>query len=505
MRQPEIGRDGPTSVGYDIFLSHRGGNLTQAEELQQRLQNESHFDGRPFQVWIDSVEIQPGRSVPASINEGLERSRHVGLLLTPEYFESESGWTDAEWCAALFADPAGRSGRVIPILVENCPYIPPLIRHLNMIDLRGPNAAAEFGRLVRALRGEKPKSRSSLGQETRPDGRLAGRTIEAERSPIVGTPDDVDEDILCNLLPLYPPKNLWFARIHPSLGKGDPLRPAYPQRRELQAVISGDRAKRALKPFSPVFLRHGDEIVTFHRLKNPANPLSAVIDARHTQKELLTNWIGEDAARMSVVTALLNLAVQRHLIRRGLTYDYDKRRYFFPPSSDGGEAKIKWRKRGRPRTVARRLVDDDGFLTGWRHTAAKLPVIHLGGYWFIQVRPTVVFSRDGTIHSIQGGSTVGPMATAWLARERNRNMAYHTYFWGFVLGDGARPARIRAGDGIFLIDSEPLKVHLSRGILSDQVDLAAELEDAEDPDEGVELEEWDSAEEEASEADESSA
>lgn len=505
MRQPEIDQVQPSPKDFDLFLSHRGVNLEQAEDLQQRLESESHPDGRSLKVWLDSVDIPPGHSVPGSIDDGLERSRHVGLVLTPAYFESESGWTDAEWCAALFVDPAGRTGRVIPILVENCPYIPPLLRHLNMIDLRGPNAAAESARLVRYLRGEKPRGRFARGQMTRPDGRLDARTIEVELSPIAGAPDEVEEAILCNLLPLYPPKKLWFARIHLSLGRGDALNPTYPSRRELQSVIREDRAKRGLKPFSPVLVRHGNEVVTFHRLRNPANPLSSVIDTRNVRSDSLTAWVGDDADRVRVVIALLNLAVQRHLIHRGLTYDHEKRRYFFPPAGDGSESKIKWRKRGRPRTVARRLVDDNGSHTGWRHTAGKLPVVRLGGYWFIQVRPTVVFTRDGTIHSIQGGPTVGPMATAWLARERNRNMAYHTYFWGFVLGDGATPARVRAGDGAFLVDPEPLEVPLARGIVGDQVDLAAELEDAEDPDEGVEPEEWHSTEDEEGGADESSA
>jgi TIR domain len=77
--------------------------------------------------------MPPGHSFVGAINDGLEKSRHVGLLLTPDYFESTSGWTDAEWYAALSADPAGRWGGVVPILLKNCPYIPALLRHLNIL------------------------------------------------------------------------------------------------------------------------------------------------------------------------------------------------------------------------------------------------------------------------------------------------------------------------------------------------------------------------------------
>lgn len=504
MQQPRTTPDETLTEAWDLLLSHRGIDFETAEALQQRLEREEYKDGPALRVWLDSVDIEPGHSIPGSINHGLERSGHVGLLLTPAYFDSESGWTDAEWCAALFADPAGRSGRVIPILVEDCPYIPPLLRHLNMIDLRGPSEAREFARLVRTLRGEKPRAQLVAGQTIRPDGRLDAGTIEAERSVVTGLADVVDENVLCNLLPMYPPTTLWFAPINPSLARGDGLRSTFPSRRELLNLIGEDRKGRGLKPFSPVFLIHGNEVVTFHQLNKEDSPLASVIDERRVRSASLAEWIAEDVPRLRLVTALLNLAVQRHLARRMLTYDFKKRRYFFPPS-DGTENKIKWRKRGRPRTVARRLVDDGGRPTGWRHTAAKLPVIHLGGYWFIQVRPTVVFTTDGTIHGIQKGSTVGPMATAWLARERNRNMAYHTYFWGYVLGQGATPIRIRAGEGSFFVDPEPLEIRLPCGIIGDQVDLAAELEQAEDPDEGLELEVWDSSQDIEDQVDETSA
>ncbi len=138
---------------WDLLISHRGDDLEPARSLADQLEAERHFDGRPMQVWLDDLDIRPGHSVVGSINEGLEKSRRIGLLLTPAYFESESGWVDAEWHAALHDDPAGRSGRVVPILVKHCPYIPALLRDLNMVDLRDGISGREFQRLVDLLRG----------------------------------------------------------------------------------------------------------------------------------------------------------------------------------------------------------------------------------------------------------------------------------------------------------------------------------------------------------------
>lgn len=53
----------------------------------------------------------------------------------------------------------------------------------------------------------------------------------------------------------------------------------------------------------------------------------------------------------------------------------------------------------------------------------------------------------------------------------------------------SRRSTSRAGDQTVMIDPQPLEITLSRGIFGDQVDLVAELEVAEDPDEDLDFEE----------------
>ena len=88
------------------------------------------------------------------MNEGLEKSRFIGIVMTPDYFRSETGWTDAEWHAALHDDPDNRRGRVIPLLAADCPYIPLLLRHLRAIDLRERRYALGLRELLTVLRNE---------------------------------------------------------------------------------------------------------------------------------------------------------------------------------------------------------------------------------------------------------------------------------------------------------------------------------------------------------------
>lgn len=475
----------------DLLISHRSTDLLAARTLADRLEAESHLDGRPITVWLDDVDIQPGRSIVGSINEGLERSRRIGLLLTPAYFESESGWVEAEWHAALHDDPAGRVGSVVPILIRHCPYIPALLRDFNMIDLRDGSNDREFQRLVDLLRGVMPRDRRSRGQFVRADGRVSGETLYAERAAILGEPDQAEERLGGNLLPIRRlPGRVWIAPISRKLTRGAGPAPSSPSRMELQDTIKKYRVEQSLKPFSPVFVRHRDRIVTFHRLSASDNPLAPIVERRGAHSASSADWIQQPDQRR-LFTNLLNMCLQRHLFRRGLVYDQHKGRYFFPPLESGEERPVKWRKRGKPRMVAKQLLDREGRPYRWRHTAARLRISSLDGSWFVHIRPTIVFTRDGSVDSILKGSIVGPLATKWLGKERNIHLAYHTYFWAHVLGNGETPIWIRAGEQRLVVDGEPIEVKVGRGIAWDSADLETQLEEAEDPDEGIEFDEVD--------------
>lgn len=102
----------------DLFLSHRSADKEFARRVAADIQAE-RMDGHNLRVWLDEAEISPGDSIPRVITEGLEKSRYIALFMTPSYFESASGWTDAEWHGTLHSDPDNRKGRLLPLLVKD--------------------------------------------------------------------------------------------------------------------------------------------------------------------------------------------------------------------------------------------------------------------------------------------------------------------------------------------------------------------------------------------------
>src|SRR5712691_10295077 len=137
----------------DVFLSHRLVNKPFVRRLAADIENEPCGE-RHLSVWLDEAEIKPVQSIPGMINYGLECSKFIILVMTPAYFASASGWTDAEWHAALYRDPDNRQGRIIPVLAEDCPYVPMLLRHMLSLDLRGRSYERDFRRLLTILRDE---------------------------------------------------------------------------------------------------------------------------------------------------------------------------------------------------------------------------------------------------------------------------------------------------------------------------------------------------------------
>jgi hypothetical protein len=262
----------------DIFLSHRSTDKEFVRALAADIEAQ-RFRGRNMLTWVDEAEIRSGQSVPGMINEGLEKSRFIGLIMTPDYFESGSGWTDAEWHAALHGDPDNRKARLIPLLVVDCPYIPFLLRHLNAIDFRGNKYARGLAQLLSVLREEPlPRPVPYRGQLVTPSGKVDRATLLSERAAPEAAPDVVSEKLYCNLLPVEGlPRYVYTA---PILGQLRKLRvdgtEALPSKQNLKKVIRAVQEEAEVeRPFVPAFLLVEDRIVTFHDLEDPEGPLRA--------------------------------------------------------------------------------------------------------------------------------------------------------------------------------------------------------------------------------------
>jgi hypothetical protein len=461
----------------DIFLSHRSIDKDFARQLAADIEAED-FRGRGLLTWFDEAEIDFGQSIPKMVNEGLEISRFIGLIMTPDYFCNDSGWTDAEWHAMLNVDPDNRRGRIIPLLVTDCPMIPYLLRHLRMIDFRGNRYTQAFKELLRVLREEPlPRPVTHRGQLVATTGRLDRSTLVAERALPEANPDVIAEKLYCNLLPVERlPRYVYVAPIAQALRQ--PRKDgtaALPSKQKIRETIRSVQEEAGIEhPYIPAFRVLEDMIVTFHDLEPPDGPFTPVIQDDKIDSILVKELL-QDEDNRKVVMSLLNMAVTRHANKVGLVIDDTKDgRFFFPPK-DGGPHSITWipKKSRASRTVAKPYVKN-GQVLFWRHLGAYLRMLFLSNNFYLKITPTWVFTENG--HQVKGGPTVGQLAIRWTGAERNMQVLYHVRFWTAVLRTGGGPISIKAGDQRIEISTTPAFVQLPYGIASDQKDLLGLLD-----------------------------
>src|SRR3954452_11559405 len=103
----------PNDFPYDVFLSHSAKDKAVVRPLAERLR----ADG--VKVWFDSWVLKPGDSIPAKIEEGLERSRVLVLCMSVHAFGSD--WAALESQTFRFRDPLNKERRFIPLRLDKAP------------------------------------------------------------------------------------------------------------------------------------------------------------------------------------------------------------------------------------------------------------------------------------------------------------------------------------------------------------------------------------------------
>lgn len=113
---------------YDVFLGHSHKDWEVARRLAERLRD----DG--LRVWFSGLVLRPGQDVESETEDGLEHSRVLVLLISPDMFGH--GWPKFELMTAPFRDPSNDRRRFIPLLIRGDGDVHESIRRYKQIDWR---------------------------------------------------------------------------------------------------------------------------------------------------------------------------------------------------------------------------------------------------------------------------------------------------------------------------------------------------------------------------------
>ena len=142
-----------TNYRYDVFISY---SHQDADWVWQQLLPRLERAG--LRVCIDTRDFEIGTPSLVNMERAVDNSRHVLLVLTPAWVESE--WTDFESLLGGTGDPAGRRRKLFPIMLKECKP-PSRIAMLTWADFRQPNDHVDqFDRLLKQLQATR-RSRSN--------------------------------------------------------------------------------------------------------------------------------------------------------------------------------------------------------------------------------------------------------------------------------------------------------------------------------------------------------
>jgi hypothetical protein len=133
----------PDEFAYDVFLSHSSKDKAVVRDVAERLRK----DG--VKVWFDEWVLKPGDSIPAKIEEGLERSRVLVLCMSANAFGSD--WAQLESGTFRFRDPLNKERRFLPLRLDDAP-IKGSLAQFPYIDWRGAQCEQEYAKFLEACR-----------------------------------------------------------------------------------------------------------------------------------------------------------------------------------------------------------------------------------------------------------------------------------------------------------------------------------------------------------------
>jgi hypothetical protein len=452
--------------GKDIFLCHTGADKPWVESLAEMIERVP-YQNRHLGVVFDKWDFEKGKNIVLEIDTYIDQCRFIGVVVSKAMLAAE--WPTMERTIAVWSDPSGRQGRVLPLLLENVD-MPASLRIRNWIDFRNPARFEEsFLELVGRLKNE-PQRRGRGGLQP-----VIAPTVYAS-APVVITAsnaaDAVTEQLVSNLLPVSKLPTV------------------------VQTASTSMRKKEDIRRFTdnravaPFILREG-ALFTFSDLHDVENPLQNAIDVKTLRDEPFAPWFADEDRRRWAME-LLNLCLKQHCWDRHLSFDGKGQRFFFRPFKEGVREKtIRWQIGGtaHPRKVTSRhyayLKNAKGEMAkeefGWRHQALRANFMHLPNGLFLKLSPTYMLTKeDGK--TPRGGSRVGPILSQWLNQERNGQILRSLRFWSLVLTRGNKTElRITTDHEAIIINLTPTVGSIGFGINGDSIDydrlMNAEFQD----------------------------
>jgi hypothetical protein len=420
----------------DLFVSYQKAD----EEFATRVASAIESSGEGLRVFFAPWDITPGKNIVSEIDSALGRARYFGLVLSPNFLKAD--WPTGEASAAIFADPAGRLGRVIPIMHTRC-QLPPLLRFRRYVDFQSLGFDLGITFIVCVLKG-RPLPRGADSRLASVSAATPAATTSLRTQLDAMQPDQVPDVLYPNIFPVIGrPQSIWNAPTKVKSGS------------DLFRYYGAER------PVPPFILADG-RLYTFANLSKERHAFTGVVEDYDVAREDWEHWT-KDRGRANRLLWLLDDSLRAKM--RGLRMSFERRgRKFYYDQGVLKEQKFKAFARGKGKDFVINYGTKGG--TYVAHRAVNLRFILLGSDPFLRVESGWIF-KDLTGELIVGRRRI-VLNSRFTSGQRNAANFNEVRFWTWFLAGDDPILRLPIGDSDTLdirVAGEPLLVEF--GILGD--------------------------------------
>lgn len=402
---------------------------------------------KKLNVFFAPVKLTPGYNFVHLLNDALSESRYFLLLLSPESLNAN--WPIAEQSVAIYSDPAGIMGRVIPIIVQPC-RIPPLLQFRTYINFtKKDKKNTELKKLCSLLTNTPIYSETNIKQEI-------NETKLVEITSLSHEPDYITETIYSNLLPVSElPSDIWSAPT------------SYKTKFEIRKNYNRNH-------ILPAYILKNNRIYSFVDLSNENNKFTKVAKNYDISYVSTDEWI-EDKDRTRWLIELLNDTIRSHTEEYRLSYDSTSDKYFYRKGVLRN-TKISFKphvKKAKRSFII--YIEREGRLLRARHRSVKLNFLLISENLYLKIDPGVIFTYEGK-NVIADKLRQGILCTKFLSRQKNNTVFGEVRFWAWLLSEDGKQIKLNLGERFLEVNTKPISCEIKRGIYGDSKIIPEDLE-----------------------------
>ena len=198
------------------------------------------------------------------------------------------------------------------------------------------------------------------------------------------------------------------------------------------------------------------EVWAFHDLGDPKGPFKEVVDQSSAERLDAAALLKSDDKNIYIW--LLNTALRRALLRRGVRHDRDHDRYYFLPDHETVTRRVEAKTKTGRKQSAKKVVRQEGERSEqprdvWWHLAAQLRFEQFApGSWGLTIRPEFHLTKDG--REPLDPHRVGRKVTKRKSRMYNEGYFDAVHFFRYFLLDGKARFVLEVGRQAITVDGD---------------------------------------------------